>query len=235
MGRPALTARGSPGRPELSRHHAPWTRLRPLLTGPFPVRRENPPAVRATPDREIGPGPPRRAAPIGRDRRHLGEPRGSALRRTAPAPGYPGPPPLPLAAGESEHGTRATAERRPRERARRRSRAPSAARSTVMSRSTGRPLPVSAVTVAPSAASGTDLTTAATLDATAVLATLGTGPDGLTPAEAYRRRAEYGPNAVRTTTLGPSESSGTSCAARCWCCCSSRRWSRTCSASAPRR
>jgi hypothetical protein len=67
-----------------------------------------------------------------------------------------------------------------------------------MSRSTGRPLPVSAVTVAPSAASGTDLATAATLDATAVLAALGTGLEGLTPAEANRRRAEYGPNAVRT-------------------------------------
>ena len=52
--------------------------------------------------------------------------------------------------------------------------------------------------VAPAAASGTDLATAATLDATAVLAALGTGPDGLTPAEANRRRAEYGPNAVRT-------------------------------------
>ena len=67
-----------------------------------------------------------------------------------------------------------------------------------MSRSTGRPLPLIAVPVAPSAASGTDLATAATLDATAVLAALGKGPEGLTPAEANRRRVECGPNAVRT-------------------------------------
>jgi len=67
-----------------------------------------------------------------------------------------------------------------------------------MPRSAGQPLTRSTVKVAPSAASGTDLVTAATLDATAVLAALGTGPDGPTPAEANRRRAEDGPNAVRT-------------------------------------
>lgn len=43
-----------------------------------------------------------------------------------------------------------------------------------------------------------DVTAAATLDVTAVLAALGTGPGGLTPTEVNRRRAEYGPNAVRT-------------------------------------
>ena len=67
-----------------------------------------------------------------------------------------------------------------------------------MSRSTDRPLPRSTVKVAPAAASGTDVTAAATRDATTVLVALGTGPNGLTPTEANRRRAEYGPDAVRT-------------------------------------
>jgi P-type Mg2+ transporter len=43
-----------------------------------------------------------------------------------------------------------------------------------------------------------DVTVAATLDATAVLAALDTGPNGLAPAEVIRRRTECGPNAVRT-------------------------------------
>ena len=68
-GRQAATARPSPSRRQLSRDHGPWTRLA-IPTGPSHRRRKSP-AEHATPGRVIGPGPSRRAAPIGRDRRHL--------------------------------------------------------------------------------------------------------------------------------------------------------------------
>jgi hypothetical protein len=88
-----------------------------------------------------------------------------------------------------------------------------------MSKPTSRPLPRPASAAPRPAVSGMDVTVAATLDATAVLAALDTGPNGLAPAEVIRRRTECGPNAVRTHHARALGVLATSCAARCWYCC----------------